>query len=273
MSPTSSSRPFAGRNALSATPRTTSLPSALRRLSARPSSADRLRTAFYSRKREPSPKLARVDGWPMPCRQIRRPRAFAAGMVAAGMGSAPTPAPCSPRGAALALGGLRRRRAPGRGRALRRSFSLDVDRRLVPGQAADRRARHAQARGREHGDRAVPDLAVTVETAPAPGRRRRRSRSARPPTTRRSRRAPARSGSSTTARPAATRPTRTPGRSGRSARASRARSSGTLTAVEAGRYTVAWRLAPALEGDVVLRRRPHGGSSRSRSPTSPCPRG
>src|SRR5918998_61799 len=36
MSPTSSSRPLAGRKALSATPRTTLLPSALRRLSARP---------------------------------------------------------------------------------------------------------------------------------------------------------------------------------------------------------------------------------------------
>src|SRR5215217_5309684 len=139
MSPTSSSRPFAGRNALSATPRTNSLPlcvapfvgAILGRQTtdgvlkgqtrtrpetcaiARARSRSRPRLRWYGRRR--NGELART-----PRRARRLP----------------------PRTRGL------RRRAPGRGgpvgRVRRRGH-----RRVIPGAAADRRADDAQARGRQ----------------------------------------------------------------------------------------------------------------------------
>ena len=102
------------------------------------------------------------------------------------------------------------------------------------------------------GTRAVPHLAVIVETDAGPGRRRRRSRSGRPPTTRRS--------------PSSARPVWIvdEGPAGGDSAYTNTWAVGPLgagetrtvewdvTAARAGRYTVAWRLAPALEGDVTL---------------------
>ena len=176
MSPTSSSRPFAGRKALSATPRTNSLPSALRRLPARPSAATDYGRRSYSRKREPSPKLAPLDGWPMPPPDPA-PALVAAGMVAAGMRDiAPTPRRRARRRGALAAAGCGGERQDAD--APSGEFDLEVTRASFPAEqriaeaatlrlevANTRRPRGARP-GRDGRDRA------------GAGRRRRRSRSA-----------------------------------------------------------------------------------------------
>ena len=162
MSPTSSSRPFAGRKALSATPRTNSLPSALRRLSGASLGRQTTDGVLQPQTGTVARNLRPLDGWPM--RGASRRSRVGAGMVAAGMRDA-RHASRARRAAAAALAARLRRRAPGRGRADGRR-SPRRDERLVPGRAADRRGGDAALEVANTGDRAVPDLAVTVETAP-----------------------------------------------------------------------------------------------------------
>ena len=167
MSPTSSSRPFAGRNALSATPRTNSLPSALRRLSARPS-ADRLRTAVLYPQTgtvERNLRLISTDAHPRDAPDPARGR-VGAGMVAAGMGNSRGPASrCSsfPRWRSQARVAARSARMPTRRRVSSTSRSP------TPRSRAKQRIAEATTLKLEvanRGDRAAPNLAVTVETEP-----------------------------------------------------------------------------------------------------------
>ena len=101
------------------------------------------------------------------------------------------------------------------------------------------------------GDRAVPNLAVIVETARRGGPGARRVR-ARPATTRRSPTPRARSGSSTRARRGGESVYTNTWAVGPLGEGQSRTVEWKLTAMRPGSYTVAWRLAPALVGDVTL---------------------
>ena len=271
MSPTSSSRPLAGRNALSATPRTNSLPSLLRRLPARPSRR-RLRTGFYSRKREPSRKLAprSTDGRcarpPDPA-----PAPVPAGMVAAGMGrSRPRVAAVLAATALAAAGCGGERQDAG---APSGSFDLEVTRASFPAEqriseAATHAARGRQPRrprgarpGRDGRDRAgrgrrrARRLRAARRRHDARGRRPARLDRRRGPRRRRLRLHQHLGGRPAGKRAVAHGGVAADGGQGRAATRSPGGSRPRWRATSSSRAT-----APA-------------GSSRSRSPTSRCPRG
>ena len=184
----------------------------------------------------------------MPDRQIRRPHSLAAGMVAAGMGRSRRRLAAVLAAAALAAAGCGGERQDAN--APTGSFDLEVTSASFPKRQRIAGAATLKLEVANRGDRAVPNLAVVVETAPREGR------------------APvafAQAGDDPSLADSA-RPVwildEGPG-GGESVYTNtwavgplgegRSRTvEWKLTAMRPGSYTVAWRLAPALVGDVTL---------------------
>jgi hypothetical protein len=171
-------------------------------------------------------------------------------MVAAGMrdarGLLAVPALCALALATAGCGGTRQDANAPSG-----DFRVEVTRASFPARQAVAQATTLKLLVANRGDRAVPDLAVTVETEPGQGGRAPVAfgRSSGDPTLADSSRpvwildrGPAGGDSAYTNTWAV----------GPIAKGQTRVVEFKLTAVQAGRFTVAWRLAPALEGDVRL---------------------
>ena len=172
-----------------------------------------------------------------------------AGMVAAGMGRSRRRLAAVLAATALAAAGCGDARQDAG--APSGSFDLEVTRASFPGEQRISEAATLRLEVANRGDRAVPDLAVTVETASAADGDAPVAFGQRDPDV---------------ALAAADRPIWVvdEGPAGGDSAYTNTWAVGPLgkgqsrtvewrlTAVKAGRYTVAWRLAPALEGDVEL---------------------
>ena len=259
MSPTSSSRPLAGRKALSATPRTNSLPSAFPPLPGSPSRRTDYGGRRCARKRQRGDLRRTAAGagtWPR-CRWYGRQPGCAPG---------PLPQwPCSRR----SRGAVRTARTPvPRPASSRSTSSTPASRRASPWP----RPRRCGWRSRTRAIGPVPQVAVTVETDPRKGT------------------APVAFGRAS-AQPGLADPDRPVwivdrGPRGGSSAYVNTWATGPLgegetramtwrvTAVAPGRYTLTWRVAAgAGRRRAADRAGAHGGRvPRDRSPTPRCPR-
>ena len=170
-----------------------------------------------------------------------------------------SPAPCRPPGSSLLLiAALVALSGCGGGESqdaneTEGTYRLEVADASFPAKQGIAEATTMRIRVRNPERRTVPNVRRDGRDRRAPSAERRRYR-VRPevrrlpgsPTPR------ARSGSSTRSPSAAPRPTRTPGRSARSGAARPRPSSGSCTAVEPGGYSLAYRVAPGLDGKARL---------------------